>query len=155
MFKKMKKELRCLSITSMFLGLVFLVLLIVSLTTHKYGLVIGWSIGFVITIVSMFLLFKSGEIIQHNATSDNPKGTGLVILFYASRFLLYALSLIMCALAYKVWKCEYFHYSLFTCVAALLPSHLFIAFLYRDHDDESKKVVEAKVEETNKEEIKK
>jgi len=155
MLKKLKKEARCLIITSAFLGLVFLVLLIVSLVTHKYGIVIGWSIGFAITIFSMFLLFKSGELIQKNATSDNPKGTGLVILFYASRFALYAIGLVFCALAFYTWKCKHFEYALFTCLCALLPSHLFIAILYHDGNDEPKKIVDTKVEETKKEEVNK
>lgn len=154
MFKKMNKEVRCLTATSMFLGLIFLILLIVSLTTHKYGLVIGWSIGFVITVISMFLLFKSGELIQNSAIGTG-KGGGLVAIFYISRFALYALGLVMCALAFYTWKCEHFRYAIFTCLCALLPSHLFIAILYHDDSDESKKVIETKVEENNKEEIKK
>lgn len=147
--KKLKKEAKCLIYTSIFLGLIFLILLIISLITHSYGLVIGWSIGFFITILSMFLLFKSGELIQSSAI-DNGKGAGLVAIFYISRFALYAVGLIMCALAFYTWHCNMFQYSVFTCLCALLPSHIFIAIFYRDNDEPVKKP-----EETKKEEIKK
>lgn len=150
MFKNLKKEARCITITSIFLGLIFVILLIVSLVTKLYGLVIGWSIGYVITIFSMFLLFQSGKLIQQNSVGNGGRSGGLVAVFYISRFALYAIGLVFTALAYYTWNCSHFQYALFTCLCALLPSHIFIALLYHDNDDAPIEKKEENKENINK-----
>jgi len=147
--KKFSKEKKCLIITGGFLTIMFAVFIPVSAVCNLWGLTIGWAIGTAITLLSQFLLFESGKILQRNA-KGGEKGTGLVVLFYFSRFGLYLAGLIVCALLQWKMQKTIFNWSVFTCVGALLPADFVITFFYHDDDDNPtpvKKTEENKIED--------
>lgn len=138
MMKKMSPEKRCLIALSIFNAALFIIFIPISAVFDLWGLTVGWGIGFVVTFINMFLLFKSGISTSESATNTG-KGMGFAAVFYFARFGLFAIAFVITALLYYYCKIEIFKYSVFTCAAALLPSTLIITILYHSPDEEEVK----------------
>jgi len=132
--KKMNKEKKCLLITSIFIVALFAVFIPIGATCDLWGLTVGWAIGGVITLASQALLFASGHAITETA-KNNGKGTALTVLFYLSRFALFAVGLVICGLFQWVFPHHLFTWSIFTCVGSVLPSTLIITIFYNDSEE--------------------
>ena len=140
--KKLNKEKKCLLVTFIFIIIGAIAIIPVSAVQQLWGPTVGWFIGCLVTIISQFLLFRSGQIVQDQAKSDN-KGMSLIVLFYLSRFLLYGLAFALCISMHYLVKNDIidklFNWSWITCIIPLLPSTLIIAIFYHDDDSDINK----------------
>ncbi|MCQ2796813.1 MAG: hypothetical protein MJ213_05935 [Bacilli bacterium] len=140
--KKLTSDKKCYLILGIFNIIAFIIFIPISVVFDKWGLTVGWALGFVATFINMVLLFKSGKVVEISAKSE--KGVGISVVYYFVRFLLTASMFVICAILDFYLKVHAFKYSLFTCAASVLPSALIILIFYRADIDEDNKKVETK-----------
>ncbi len=140
--KNLSPEKKCLLVVAIMFAIGLLAVVPVGFTTKYWGPTTGWILGCGVTIISQILMFKSGDIISGRA-KESGTGTGLSVLFYFSRFILYGVAFAVCiVLHYVVTENEtiniLFNWSWITCAIPLFPSTIILAIFYHDNDKGNK-----------------
>ena len=99
-----------------------IILFLISFTLNKYGIVIGWTIGLIISLLFKFLSLKLKK------AKDVDKTNKLIVFFIFFRFFLIISGLIFCFLMQFYFKVIFFYYSAFTYSFALTFNNLIIIF---------------------------
>lgn len=98
------------------------ILFLISLKFNKYGIIIGWMIGLIISLLLQFLSLKLKQI----KDVDSIK---IIVFFIIFRFFVIIVGLLFCFLMQFYFRNELFYYSSLTYSFELSINNL-VVFLY-------------------------
>lgn len=98
------------------------ILFLISLKFNKYGIIIGWMIGLIISLLLQFLSLKLKQI----KDVDSIK---IIVFFIIFRFFVIIIGLLFCFLMQFYFRNELFYYSSLTYSFELSINNL-VVFLY-------------------------
>lgn len=125
-FKKLNSDNKVLFTTGTFSLVVFLVMIPFAILFNWYFLLIGWGSGSVVSLINLVLTFKGSTLL----TLEKPK-TGIYILFYALRMILFIGLFILFAVLQWVVKVEITYWAILPCAITILPSHVMLMIFHK------------------------
>ena len=101
-----------------------IILFLISLKLNQYGIIIGWMIGLIISLLLQFLSLKLKQI-------KNVDSIKIIVFFIIFRFFVIIVGLLFCFLMQFYFKNELFYYSSLIYSFELSINNLVIFLYYK------------------------